>query len=271
MEPYPHHYTRRMRVDELPINSNLHFILDELQKMETRLGDCIKGHCSGIKRRAVETERRAKERFITLKMAHAEADQGRLVMKKQFNDLKLEVHRMNRLLDHGNMVNSQGTLGLIHSVETTSSAAATTGPDGQRSASHTREHESRMVNPAHVPTNGITHTTIPLRAADSSLDSHRGVSHGAQFDGGVLVRVVCLSSIFWCFRGRIYSCGGRIVKIILRYMRWSPRCGLGWHLCILRGSQCAGGNRWSEGSVLLAGRNFVHSCMSALVETSTRH
>jgi hypothetical protein len=61
------------------------------------------------------------------------------------------------------------------------------------------------------------------------------------------------------------------VKIILRYMRWSPRCGLGWHLCILRGAQCAGGNRWSEGSVLLAGRNFVHSCMSALVETSTRH
>jgi hypothetical protein len=117
-------------------------------------------------------------------MAHAEADQGRLVMENQFNDLKLEVHRMNRLLDHGNMVNSQGTLGLIHSMETTSSAVATTGLDGQRSASHTRERESRMVNPAHVPTNGITHTTIPPRAADSSLDSHRGVSHGAQFDGG---------------------------------------------------------------------------------------
>jgi hypothetical protein len=185
MEPYPHHYARRVKVDELPIDSTLCFVLDELQKMETQLGDRIEGHYNGIEHHVVESRViEAKESFITLEMALAEVDQGRSTMEKQSDDLKLEVHCMNHLLERDNMVNSQGTPGLIHNMETTSPAVTATGPDRHRSASHTREHESRMVNPAHVPANGMSHTTIPLRAADSSLDSCRGMSHGAQFDGG---------------------------------------------------------------------------------------
>jgi hypothetical protein len=91
--------------------------------METRLGDCIEGHCSGIERRVVEIEQRVEEQFISLDMARAESEQGRSAMEKQFDDLKLEVHQMNRLLEHDNMVTSQGTSGLINNLETTSPGA----------------------------------------------------------------------------------------------------------------------------------------------------
>jgi hypothetical protein len=35
MEPYPYHYSRWARTDGPPIDPNLRFVLDELQKMET--------------------------------------------------------------------------------------------------------------------------------------------------------------------------------------------------------------------------------------------
>jgi hypothetical protein len=171
IEPYPHHYSRRARTYELPINPNLCFILDELQKMETWLGDRIEGCCSGIECCVVESEQHAKESPISLEMARTEANQGRSVMEKQFDDLKLEVHRMNRLLERDNMVNSQGTPGLIHNMKTSSPRSTVTSPDGHSSTSHSWEHESRMGNSAHVPANGMSQPKILSYTADSSLDS----------------------------------------------------------------------------------------------------
>jgi hypothetical protein len=92
MEPYPNHYSRQTRTDEPSVDPNLCFVLDELQKMETRLGDRIEGRCSDIGCRVVEFEQHVEERFISLEMARTKADQGRSVMEQQFDDLKLEVH-----------------------------------------------------------------------------------------------------------------------------------------------------------------------------------
>jgi hypothetical protein len=52
-------------------------------------------------------------------MACAEADQGRRLLEKQFDGLKLEVHRMNHLLERETMANPMGKPGII-GVETAS-------------------------------------------------------------------------------------------------------------------------------------------------------
>jgi hypothetical protein len=90
MESYPHHYSCRPRKED-PIDSNLCFVLDELQNMEVRLGEKIEGrcseldrrlteskerlegHCGGLERRAVESDQRAEECFILLEMAWSES------------------------------------------------------------------------------------------------------------------------------------------------------------------------------------------------------
>jgi hypothetical protein len=73
MEPYPNHYSRRPRANEsvaaTVVESSVRVFLDELQKMESRLDDRIKDHCSELERRVAETE----ERLISLEMARAES------------------------------------------------------------------------------------------------------------------------------------------------------------------------------------------------------
>jgi hypothetical protein len=91
---------------------------------------------------------------------------------------------MNRLLECDNMVNSPGTPGLIPNAKTSYPAATATSPDGHRSTSHSWEHESGIVNPTHVLANGMSQPKILSHAADSSLDSRRGVPPSSQIDGG---------------------------------------------------------------------------------------
>jgi hypothetical protein len=54
MDPYPYHYLRRLRGEELTMESSVYStlrrVLDEMQKMESRLGDCIEGRCDGLER-----------------------------------------------------------------------------------------------------------------------------------------------------------------------------------------------------------------------------
>jgi hypothetical protein len=59
MELYPQHYTSRSKADEGVVDVSLHLVLerlDELQKMEARLGDRIEDRCGGLERWVVETE-----------------------------------------------------------------------------------------------------------------------------------------------------------------------------------------------------------------------
>jgi hypothetical protein len=114
MEPYPYHYSRRSRPEEpadpsvRPVDPNVCLMLDELQHMESRLSDRIDGRCGGLERRVADVEQKAEERFIALEMLRIELDSGRAEIERQFDGLKLEVHRMNRLLEHENLERAQG-------------------------------------------------------------------------------------------------------------------------------------------------------------------
>jgi hypothetical protein len=117
MDLYPYHYLRRSHGEELTMESSVYStlrqVLDEMQKMESRLGDCIEGRCDGLERRVAEAEQRSKECFISLEMARAEVEQGHTALEKQFDGLRLEVHRMNRLLEHDNLANQQDKPGIF--------------------------------------------------------------------------------------------------------------------------------------------------------------
>jgi hypothetical protein len=104
MEPFPHHYSRRPRVDE-PVDSTLKVMLEELQKMESRLGDKIEGRRGGLERRVDEFEHCAEERLVSLGMAHMELEVGRTDLEKRINDLALEVTRVNHFFEREHVFN----------------------------------------------------------------------------------------------------------------------------------------------------------------------
>jgi hypothetical protein len=177
MEPYPHHYSRRSRAEEPPVDPTLGFVLDELLKMETYLRDHMKQRCSELERRVVESEQRADERFISLEMARAELESGRADMEKSFEGLKLEVHRLNRSVECESPANNHGKPRIFVAELVSPSSptgAAADGPDGHHVEHSSRDHEfgSAHAHP-HVPANATTQSRPPPRALDLSLDSGR--------------------------------------------------------------------------------------------------
>jgi hypothetical protein len=131
MEPFPYYYSRRNRSSKESIDSNMRLMLDELQCMEERLSDKIDGRCGGLEQclvdseqRLVNSERCNEERFISLEMAHSESETSRADVNKRFEGLKLEVHRINRLLEHENFENPQGKLRFFGSREPTQPVGA---------------------------------------------------------------------------------------------------------------------------------------------------
>jgi hypothetical protein len=121
MEPFPHHYSRRPRVGE-PTDSTLKVMLEELHKMESRLGDKIEGRCGGLERRVDEFEHCAEERLVSLEMAHMELEVGRTDLEKHVNGLALEVTRVNRFFEHEHVFNQQSKAGIIGSRDSSSSS-----------------------------------------------------------------------------------------------------------------------------------------------------
>jgi hypothetical protein len=69
IEPFLYHYCREELVDP-----SLRFMLDELQKMELRLGDKIEGRCIRLQRRMAESEQCAEECLISLEMTRSESE-----------------------------------------------------------------------------------------------------------------------------------------------------------------------------------------------------
>jgi hypothetical protein len=105
MEPYPLYYSRRQRSEE-PVEPNVRMMYEEMQRMgvrlegmEVHLGEKIEGRCIGLEQRVIEGEQRAEERIISLKMARTEAEASRAALEKQFDDLRLEVHHVNRFME----------------------------------------------------------------------------------------------------------------------------------------------------------------------------
>jgi hypothetical protein len=74
-------------------------------------------------------------------MAQTEAETGRVEMEKQFDGLKLEVHRINRFLEHENLVNPQSKMGIFSSAEPTSISLSSSAVVG---GSH-----GHCINPPH--------------------------------------------------------------------------------------------------------------------------
>jgi hypothetical protein len=143
MEPYPHHYSRRPKSDEPPTDPTLRFILDELQKMESHLGDRIEGRCGDLENRVAASEQRAEERLISLEMARSEVEQGHAAMEKQFDGLRLEVHRMNRFFERENMAGQQDKPSIISKAE---AAGGTPLPAASADISDRGMFQTRSIN-----------------------------------------------------------------------------------------------------------------------------
>jgi hypothetical protein len=110
--------------------------LTSSKKIDVRLGNWIEGRCTRLECCISESEQHIDERLISLKMAHAEAETDRVKMEKQFRDLKLEVHRINRFFERESMAHPQQKSGIINSTESASphppSDVAANGPNGHR-------------------------------------------------------------------------------------------------------------------------------------------
>jgi hypothetical protein len=95
--------------------------------METRLGNHIEGCCVGLEQRMTKVEQRADECLISLEMACTESETGRAAIEKQFDGLKLEVHRINHFLEKESMVNHQDKQGILGTTESGRKLGSTSG------------------------------------------------------------------------------------------------------------------------------------------------
>jgi hypothetical protein len=192
MEPYPHHYSHRSRAaDKPPVDPTLRFIvLNELQKMESRLDDRIEGRCGGgLERRVEEAEQRFKERLISLGMARAKAEQGRAPLKKQFDGLKLKVHRMNRFLERDNLVNQQEKQGIFTSKDgsfTNQSMGDVAGGLKSRRADATQHQQGRGGVPSQTTTcaASTSNTNFCPRGVETAVDLRHPSLHESRSESG---------------------------------------------------------------------------------------
>lgn len=139
MEPFPFHYSRRFRVDDTvvasdaipasttavasssttkpPVLTDTTLLIEEMRRIMAeeiqRLGDCIDGRCVGIDDSIDRVEQRTEERLISLEMGQAELEAGRASIEKKYDDVKLEVNRINRFLEREFMVESHGKPGIL--------------------------------------------------------------------------------------------------------------------------------------------------------------
>jgi hypothetical protein len=165
MKSYPHHYSRHAKSDD-SLEANFRMMLNEMQHMEVRLGEKIKGRCSRLEQHVHDFDQRAKEKFIFLKMARTEANSESATMDKQFGDLKLEVGHINRFLERETMSHAIEKLGILNTNESAPrppSSAPIDGPDGHRIEHHHRDRESGSVSTqTHIPVNGTIHPQVPF-------------------------------------------------------------------------------------------------------------
>jgi hypothetical protein len=76
--------------------------------MKVCLGEKIEGRCHGLEQRMIEGEQCTDERLISLEMPRTEAEVSHSVLKKQFDDMCLEVHCVNRFMERETMQHACG-------------------------------------------------------------------------------------------------------------------------------------------------------------------
>jgi hypothetical protein len=168
------------------VERNLTLVLEELRRMdgrlgemESRLGEKIKGRCEALKKHVLDGEQCSEERFISLEMFHAETESERAEMDKQFGGLKLEVNRINRFLERENMAHAQGKPGIL-TINESASARPTSnpfadGPDGHNVDNIPRDREYGSVfTHTQIPTNGTSQTKPISHTLESSHERPGG-------------------------------------------------------------------------------------------------
>jgi hypothetical protein len=107
-------------------------------------------------------------------MARAEVEADRVVMDKQFGDLKLEVDHLNLFLERENMTHSQGQSGILSASKSAPAPPPLSNPadspDGHRIELHHWDHELGSIPPqSHIPVNSTNQTKTPFRVLESPL------------------------------------------------------------------------------------------------------
>jgi hypothetical protein len=164
-----------------------HLMLDKLQRMEARLNEKIKGHCSTLEKCINDVDQHFEEWLISLEMARAEVEADRVAMDKQFGDLKLEVDHLNLFLERENMTHSQGQSGILSASKSAPAPPPLSNPadspDGHRIELHHWDHELGSIPPqSHIPVNSTNQTKTPFRVLESPLAPNRLGQNLSYFD-----------------------------------------------------------------------------------------
>jgi hypothetical protein len=149
--------------------------------MEVCLTETIEGRCGGLERRVINYEQRNEERIISLEMARSEAETDCINTDKRIDDLKLEVHCINRLLERETLDNNHTKPGIFGPKELAHGAphvgSTADGPKGHCSAHMFWDYE--IGSQSHNPANGTPYPRFPSRDVESHsyVDAVRA-SHG---------------------------------------------------------------------------------------------
>jgi hypothetical protein len=107
-----------------------------------------------------------------LEIVRTEADVERADLHKHFSDVKLEVARLNRFMEHETMANPQSKTGILTTNELVSTHSplmnATDGSERHRSDLHTRDREFGP---------GFTQTHILANGTPYPKSDFHGVEH----------------------------------------------------------------------------------------------
>jgi hypothetical protein len=153
-------------------------MMEELRKMEIRLGDRIVGCYVGLERHVVEVEHRSEECFISLEMARTEAESSHVTLEKEFDGLKLEVNRLNGFLERENLEHSAGRPGII-----LSSVGDANGQGRHRGDVRSRDSKVGLMHPPpQIQTNNMNHESSLPHMVDLSQDLLRAHSRSIYAD-----------------------------------------------------------------------------------------
>jgi hypothetical protein len=196
--------------------------------MESCLTDTIEGRYGGLEKRVTAVKQRNEEHIISLEMARSEEESDRADIERRVDDLKLEVCCLNRFLKRETLEHNLDKSGIFGSKESTPGAphagSTTNGPDGHRSAPHTRDvvFGSNVPHPQ-IPANGTfphqSHDVDPLHGASSACrdNSYNDAVHASH---GQLPKLN-----FPVFNGDDPNSRGLDVRVTFRCMVFKPPCG----------------------------------------------
>jgi hypothetical protein len=149
--------------------------------MEEHLGDRINGRYGGLERWVTEGEQKAE---IALEMSHTELESGRVDMVKNFDDLKLEVNRINRFLKRENMSNAHGKPRILHNYEQGGPSSSTIALEStfNLEARHRARPCHRDIDPTPSSSHGVAPPPPQNHAAHTAGEDYQSRQSQSHFD-----------------------------------------------------------------------------------------